>query len=42
MRRSAAGLITVFVKAILCNWMVCLAIVVAMTTCSTIGKIAGA
>jgi formate transporter len=35
-----AGLITVFVKAILCNWMVCLAIVAAMTTSSTIGKIA--
>jgi formate/nitrite transporter len=35
-----AGLITVFVKAILCNWMVCLAIVAAMTTTSTIGKIA--
>ena len=27
-----AGLITVFVKAMLCNWMVCLAIVAAMTT----------
>ena len=37
-----AGLITVFVKAILCNWMVCLAIVAAMTTSSTIGKIATA
>ena len=35
-----AGLITVFVKAILCNWMVCLAIVAAMTTSSTIGRIA--
>ncbi len=35
-----AGMITVFVKAILCNWMVCLAIVAAMTTNSTIGKIA--
>jgi formate/nitrite transporter len=35
-----AGEITVFVKAILCNWMVCLAIVAAMTTTSTIGKIA--
>ncbi len=34
-----AGLITVFVKAILCNWMVCLGIVAAMTTSSTIGKI---
>jgi arylformamidase len=37
-----AGLITVFVKAILCNWMVCLAIVATMTTNSTIGKIATA
>ena len=35
-----AGLITVFVKGILCNWMVCLAIVAAMSTTSTIGKIA--
>jgi len=35
-----AGMITVFVKAILCNWMVCLAIVASMTTSSTIGKIA--
>jgi len=35
-----AGLVTVFVKAILCNWMVCLGIVAAMTTSSTIGKIA--
>ncbi len=34
-----AGLITVFVKAILCNWMVCLGIVAAMTTSSTLGKI---
>ncbi len=37
-----AGLITVFVKAILCNWMVCLAVVAAMTTTSTVGKIATA
>ena len=35
-----AGLITVFVKAVLCNWMVCLGIVAAMATSSTIGKIA--
>jgi formate/nitrite transporter len=34
-----AGLVTVFVKAVLCNWMVCLGIVAAMTTTSTIGKI---
>jgi formate/nitrite transporter len=37
-----AGLVTVFVKAILCNWMVCLAVVLAMSTTSTIGKIATA
>ena len=37
-----AGLVTVFVKAMLCNWMVCLAVVLAMTTNSTIGKIATA
>jgi formate/nitrite transporter len=35
-----AGMISVFVKAMLCNWMVCLAVVAAMTTSSTIGKIA--
>ena len=35
-----AGMVTVFVKAMLCNWMVCLAIVAAMSTSSTIGKIA--
>jgi formate/nitrite transporter len=34
-----AGLVAVFVKAVLCNWMVCLGIVAAMTTSSTIGKI---
>jgi formate/nitrite transporter FocA (FNT family) len=32
--------VTVFVKAMLCNWMVCLAIVMAMTSTSTVGKIA--
>jgi formate/nitrite transporter len=37
-----AGMVTVFVKAILCNWMVCLAVVLAMSTSSTIGKIATA
>src|SRR5579872_1816725 len=37
-----AGLVTVFVKAMLCNWMVCLAIVVSMTSASTVGKIAAA
>ncbi len=35
-----AGLVTVFVKAILCNWMVCLGVVMALTSQSTMGKIA--
>jgi formate/nitrite transporter len=39
---DAAGMVTVFVKAILCNWMVCLAVVLAMSTNSTLGKIASA
>ncbi|MGB7257944.1 MAG: formate/nitrite transporter family protein [Pseudolabrys sp.] len=37
-----AGMVTVFVKAMLCNWMVCLAIVIAMTSTSTAGKIVAA
>jgi len=39
---GAAGLLTVFVKAILCNWMVCLGVVMAMSSTSTVGRIAGA
>jgi formate/nitrite transporter len=35
-----AGMVTVFVKAVLCNWMVCLGVVMAMTSQSTMGKIA--
>lgn len=34
-----AGLVTAFVKGILCNWLVCLGVVMAMTTSSTVGKI---
>jgi formate transporter len=37
-----AGMVTVFVKAILCNWMVCLAVILALTTTATVGKIAAA
>jgi formate transporter len=37
---GGAGLITAFVKAMLCNWLVCLGVVLSMTTKSTIGKIA--
>jgi formate/nitrite transporter len=35
---GAVGLLVCFIKAILCNWMVCLAVVAAMTSNSTIGK----
>ena len=34
-----AGLGTVFVKAMLCNWMVCMAVVLALSTSSTLGKV---
>lgn len=34
-----AGMVTVFIKAILCNWMVCLGVVMALTSQSTVGKI---
>jgi formate/nitrite transporter len=37
-----AGLVTAFVKGMLCNWMVCLAVVLTMSTTSTLGKIATA
>lgn len=37
---GGAGMMTVFVKAMLCNWMVCLGVVMAMTSQSTIGKVA--
>jgi formate/nitrite transporter len=39
---GAAGMLTVFVKAILCNWMVCLGVVMALSSTSMIGRIAGA
>jgi len=39
---GAAGMLTVFTKAMLCNWMVCLGVVMAMTSTSTMGKIAAA
>jgi formate/nitrite transporter len=37
---GGAGMFTAFVKAILCNWLVCLGVVLAMSSRSTIGKIA--
>jgi formate/nitrite transporter len=37
---GAAGMLTVFVKAILCNWMVCLGVVMGLSSTSTVGRIA--
>jgi formate/nitrite transporter len=39
---GGAGMIVSFVKAMLCNWLVCLGVVMAMTSSSTIGKLVGA
>jgi formate/nitrite transporter len=39
---GAAGMLTAFVKALLCNWMVCLGVVMALSSTSMIGRIAGA
>jgi len=39
---GAAGMLAVFVKAIMCNWMVTLGVVMAMASTSTIGKLLGA
>jgi len=36
---GTAGLVTAFVKGILCNWLVCLGVIMGMTTNSTVGKI---
>ena len=37
---AGAGLITVFVKAILCNWLVALGVILGASSRSTLGKIA--
>jgi formate/nitrite transporter len=37
---GTAGMVSVFVKGILCNWLVCLGVVMGMTSTSTVGKIA--
>src|SRR5205807_7581764 len=36
---GTAGMVSVFVKGILCNWLVCLGVLMAMTSTSTVGKI---
>jgi formate/nitrite transporter len=37
---GTAGLVLSFLKAILCNWMVCMGVVMGLTSRSTLGKIA--
>ncbi|WP_295122008.1 formate/nitrite transporter family protein [uncultured Chitinophaga sp.] len=39
---GSSGLITVLVKGVLCNWMVTLGVVMALTSTSTLGKILAA
>lgn len=39
---GSAGLLSAFIKGILCNWMVCMGVVMAMTSKSTPGKILAA
>jgi formate/nitrite transporter len=39
---GAAGMLSCFVKAMLCNWMVCLGVTMAMMSTSTAGKLFGA
>lgn len=41
-RHGSSGLFTAFVKAVLCNWMVCMGVVMSMTSKSTLGKILAA
>jgi formate transporter len=36
------GMLTAFVKGMLCNWLVCLGVVMGMVSTSTVGKILGA
>ena len=39
---GTAGMLTVFVKAMLCNWMVCMGVVMGLCSTSVIGRIAAA
>lgn len=41
-QHGTSGLFSAFVKAILCNWMVCMGVVMSMTSKSTLGKILAA
>jgi formate/nitrite transporter len=39
---GTAGMVTVFVKAMLCNWMVCMGVVMGLCSTSTVGRIVAA
>jgi len=39
---GAEGMLTAFVKGMLCNWLVCLGVVMGMVSTSAVGKIVGA
>ena len=41
-RYGGQGMLTAFVKGMLCNWLVCLGVVMGMASTSTVGKIFGA
>lgn len=41
-QHGVSGFFSAFVKAILCNWMVCMGVVMSMTSKSTLGKILAA
>jgi formate/nitrite transporter len=38
---GGAGLLTVFVKAMLCNWLVCFGVVMGLASTSVVGKVLG-
>ncbi len=39
---GGAGMLTMFIRAVLCNWMVCMGAVLGFASTSTIGRIVGA
>ncbi|BAV07605.1 formate/nitrite transporter [Filimonas lacunae] len=42
MQYGAAGIVTAFVKGVLCNWMVTMGVVMSLTSTATLGKILAA
>lgn len=41
-QHGAPGLLVAFIKAMLCNWMVCMGVIMGMTSKSTVGKMVAA